>query len=49
MSVSRDDLKECWCCGGLHDTLGTLCPPCYEAQCNRFTDDCNSDHKPVEP
>lgn len=47
--VSRDDLKECWCCDGLHDSPGTLCPNCSDAGCNRFTDGCESDHKPALP
>ncbi|TKX54472.1 hypothetical protein EXE42_08255 [Halorubrum sp. SP3] len=47
--VSRDDLKECWCCDGLHDNPGTLCPNCSDAGCNRFTDGCESDHKPALP
>ena len=47
--VSRDDLKECWCCDGLHDSPGTLCPNCSHAGCNRFTDGCESDHKPALP
>ncbi|UIP01726.1 hypothetical protein Hbl1158_16865 (plasmid) [Halobaculum sp. CBA1158] len=46
-AVGRDDLSECWCCSGLHDTFGTLCPNCDDAGCNRFTDECESDHKPV--
>jgi len=45
--IGRDDLDECWCCNGLHDSLGTLCPDCGEAGCNRFDDKCMSDHKPV--
>ena len=45
--VSRDDLKECWCCDGLHDSPGTLCPDCDNAGCNRFEDGCESDHKPA--
>jgi hypothetical protein len=48
-AVSRDDLEECWCCGGLHDTHGTLCPNCDDADCNRFTPECDSEHKPVLP
>lgn len=48
-SVGPDDLDECWCCGGLHDSFGGLCPNCAEAGCNRFTDGCDSDHKPVMP
>lgn len=46
-SVSRDDLEECWCCGGLHDSYRTLCPDCHEAGCSRFDDGCESDHQPV--
>lgn len=48
-AIARQDLKECWCCGGLHDSIGTLCPDCDKADCNRFTDDCSSDHLPVLP
>ena len=45
--VSRDDLDECWCCGGLHDTVRALCPDCDEAGCQHFGGQCLSDHKPV--
>lgn len=47
--IGRDDLDECWCCGGLHDSFGSLCPSCDDAGCNRFSDECDSDHKPVLP
>lgn len=40
-------LKECWCCGGLHDSIGSLCPDCSDAGCSRFSDSCRSDHQPV--
>ena len=46
-TVGIDDLSECWCCGGLHDAIGTLCPDCSDAGCNRFDDGCESDHKPA--
>lgn len=46
-AISQDDLKECWCCGGLHDSYRTLCPNCHEAGCSRFEDGCESDHQPV--
>jgi hypothetical protein len=47
--ISRDDLKECWCCDGLHNSPGTLCPTCSNVGCNRFTDGCESDHEPALP
>lgn len=47
-SVTRDELRECWCCSGLHDHFGsTLCPDCVDAGCGRFSDECESDHDPV--
>jgi len=46
-SVSRDDLDECWCCGGLHDSAAALCPDCQAADCKHFYDECLSDHTPV--
>lgn len=48
-SVHADDLEECWCCGGLHDSVGTLCPSCDDAGCSRFDEECASDHQPVLP
>jgi len=47
--VGRDDLDECWCCAGLHDGVGSLCPSCDDAGCQHFGDECDSDHKPVLP
>lgn len=47
--IGRDDLKECWCCDGLHDGLGLLCPKCDDAGCQYFDGECKSDHKPVLP
>lgn len=46
-AVTHDDFDECWCCGGLHDRRGTLCPNCDDAGCNRFTEECESDHQPA--
>ena len=45
--IGRDDLKLCWCCDGIHDSPGSLCPNCEDARCNRFTDECKSDHDPA--
>lgn len=45
--ITSDDMDECWCCSGLHDSPGTLCPDCDDAGCNRFSDDCKSDHQPA--
>lgn len=45
-SIVREDLRECWCCGGLTDQP-SLCSACADAGCNRFTDTCDSDHQPV--
>jgi hypothetical protein len=47
--IGQDDLDECWCCGGLHDGLGLLCPDCDDAGCQYFDGECKSDHKPVLP
>jgi len=47
--IERDDLDKCWCCDGLHDSLGCLCPDCDEAGCQHFGGVCRSDHKPVVP
>jgi len=44
--VHIDDMRECWCCGQLIEHH-TLCPGCKEAGCNRFGDECLSDHVPV--
>lgn len=45
--IGREDLDECWCCGGLHDSLGALCPNCDDAGCTHFGGECQSDHKPA--
>lgn len=45
--ASRDDLDECWCCGGLHDSVRALCADCDETGCQHFGGECQSDHKPV--
>lgn len=47
--IGREDLDECWCCGGLHDSLGALCPSCDDAGCTHFGGECQSDHKPALP
>lgn len=47
--VGRDDLDECWCCDGLHDGPGLLCPSCDDAGCQYFDGECRSGHKPVLP
>lgn len=46
--ITPKDLNECWCCGGLTERP-SLCPSCSDAGCNRFTDECDSGHIPVEP
>lgn len=46
--VTVDDLSDCVCCGSLHDAIGMLCPGCSDAGCNRFDDECLSDHIPVK-
>ena len=43
----NSDCDECWCCGGLHDSLGLLCPDCDDWGCQYFSEECQSDHKPV--
>lgn len=45
-SISREDLTECWCCGGLTERP-SLCAPCDEAGCSRFSGECEADHIPV--
>lgn len=45
--VGREDLDECWCCGGLHDSVKALCPDCDDAGCTHFGGECQSDHQPV--
>jgi len=45
--MNVDDLDECWCCDGLHDAPGLLCPSCDEAGCQYFDSECRSDHNPV--
>jgi len=47
--IQRSDLDECWCCGGLHDSRGLLCPDCDDWGCPYFGGECESDHKPVLP
>lgn len=45
-SINIDDLRECWCCGGLSERA--LCPDCSDAGCTHFGDECKSDHLPVK-
>jgi len=47
--IERSDCDECWCCGGLHDSRGLLCPDCDDWGCPYFGGECESDHKPVFP
>jgi len=47
--IELSDCDECWCCGGLHDSRGLLCPDCDDWGCPYFGGECESDHKPVRP